>query len=373
MFNKDKVAIHGSYYGDNFGDTLFVVLFVKWLKKYGLESDDIVLPFASERVRRLVSVSKVKGIRSLLMSKVLVLIGGGYLGEPNSNVKKWSARLFYKHLSIILIAYITKKPYIFIGVGAGPISVSIVRRIVVKMCNNSEMIIVRDLESKEYLIEYGVKESKIVCSVDSILSLENENDEDFKTGLISNLEFIKENDTTYIGIHLPVFNYYSEKLANIGCELKNYCSSIGKYKVIVFNDFYKENYDYKVRNIILENIDQENVIDVKYENTDKMLNLLANLDILVTSKLHCGLVANCFNKYVISISEHNKTERLYKQLGIKGRSIKVGNYRDGELLSLLMSYDNSNQKLIVTKQIKERAQKNQKYLFDFLDKNYKKI
>src|SRR5690554_5036992 len=110
-----KVALHGSYYGDNFGDTLFVIEYINWLKELqGYNNDNIFLPFAGDRVRDLVEVSNFAGIKSIYKSDVVVFIGGGYLGEPSKRVGIWSLRLIIRHLSVGLLALLFRKPYIFI-------------------------------------------------------------------------------------------------------------------------------------------------------------------------------------------------------------------------------------------------------------------
>lgn len=370
---KDKVLLHGSYYGDNFGDTLFVILFTNWLKQYGIKSENIVTPFASNRVRSLIDVSKDSGIKTLDRCKVLVLMGGGYLGEPLSNRFRWSLRCLIRHMRLIIKANIKNIPYAFIGVGVGPISSKLLRSLIVKVCNDSYFTVVRDIESKNYLIKYGVKEDKVVCSVDSILYLEHNNYEDFysKNIKLSENIFKKENDTVYIGIHLPIYNSYGSELKNIINEINEYCSDLKKYKLVLFNDFYKEGYDYKIKDAILSRFDRQDILEVPYTNPNQMISLLNNLDILITSKLHCGIVANCLNKYVISIAEHSKTERLYKQLKLSHRSIMAYEYVNGDLLSLLKEYDKVEINKVVDDSIRKKAKSNREYLFEFLQENYR--
>src|SRR5690606_18311259 len=96
-----------------------------------------------------------------------------------------------------------------------------------------------------------------------------------------------------------------------------------KYKLVVFNDFHKENYDYLAETLVKQEFDEDTVVSFKYENPSHLIALINELDIVITTKLHCGIVANCLGKYTLSISVHNKTMRLYKQLNLENRNVAL--------------------------------------------------
>lgn len=365
-----KIALHGSYYGDNFGDTLFVIHFINWLyKNENEQAPEIFLPFASDRVRKLVDVSEKRGISSLLKSDALVFFGGGYLGEPSNNNRVWSYRLIIRHLSMALIAYLLRKPYIFIGVGAGPLTHKLARKLTVFLCNKSEKTIVRDDESKDYLIDYGVKEDKVKVTADSILTLEAKDVDKDQSKLIK--KSIKPNgeDDILIGVHLPVNKNSTAKLKLILNDLKRYSSKLGKYKIVLFNDFHKEDYDYIAYKLLIDKFGQDKVISVEYKNPEQLIALINELDIVITTKLHCGIVANCLGKYTLSISVHNKTIRLYKQLGLQERNVSLEDYQKGKLLEMLSDYDiNTTTYNNIPSSIRKSASENKDELYQFVQK-----
>lgn len=334
-----KVSLHGSYFGDNFGDTLFVIEYVNWLKELdSYDKNKVMLPFAGDRVRELVDVSEKRGIRSILNSDVVVFIGGGYLGEPPTRKKVWSYRLIIRHLLVVLLSYLFRKPYVFIGVGAGPLSHKLARKLTVFLLNKSKKVIVRDEESYQYLIEYGVNKNKLLTTADSILSLQpSDVNKELKKKIINKYQ-LKDNELL-IGLHLPISLVYKESLMDLIKDLKNYTKQTENYKLVVFKDFYKEDYNYFAYSYTKELFEDENIEYVEYESPEQLISLIDTLDIVITTKLHCGIVANCLGKYTLAISAHTKTKRLYKQLELSERQVSLPDYKKGDLVDMLAKYD----------------------------------
>jgi len=373
MLRMKNIALHGAYHGDNFGDSLFVILFVDWLKELnGNYNKNIYLPFAGDRIRKLVNVSDKRGLKCLFLADLFVFVGGGYLGEPTGNIKMWSCRLIIKHLSIAFVAYILKKPYIFIGVGAGPLSYKLARRLTVFICNKSKKVIIRDKESYDYLIEYGVFSNKLIITADSILSFSKKNVKPTYVNIIKQI-IKKQNNGKYIGVHLPSINEkYMDKLLLLIQDLEIFCKILPGCKIIVFNDHFKKKYDYRDHQVflLLKQIFIENIMYFDYENPDMLIALISELDIVITSKLHCGIVANCFNKYTVSIAVHEKTKRLYNQLGIESRHTSISSYKKGDLHILLEEYNSDeNSYFSVSQRIREKAMENKEELFCFIKAN----
>ena len=366
-----KVILHGSYYGDNFGDTLFVIHYINWLRSAeGYNAQNVYLPFAGERVRGLVNVSSKKGLRCFFEGDLLVFIGGGYLGEPPSRINIWSIRLIVRHLFVGFFALALRKPFVFIGVGAGPLSNKLARMLTVYLCNKSTKVVVRDNESKDYLVKYGVVRSKIDVTADSILCLKAE---DVDNSLIRKVkrDIGKMNGACkFIGVHLPAINHEElDKLNLLLDDIKHFCGTLGEYKVVVFNDFFKKDYKYAAYEAIKEKFDPLNVVFCGYEGPGRLIALINELDFVITTKLHCGIVSNCLGNYTVSISTHGKTRRLYKQLGLLERCTSFGEYQKGKLFDLLGGYSESvtfyeN----VPSVVRDAAGRNEEIMLDFVEK-----
>ncbi len=365
---KNKVALHGSYYGDNFGDTLFVEIFNSWIKELEhYDKDNVILPFAGNRVRNLVSVSSQKGLKGLLQAGKIVFIGGGYLGERPNDRLVWNARLFVRHLTIAIFALIFQKPYIFVGVGAGPLSNKIIRKMVVFLCNRSVKVIVRDIESYNYLIDYGVEKNKIITTADSVLTLDNSYLENNNIKTINYINNFKKANKVIIGVHLPARDEHTDKLDKIIKALREYVDISKNVKLIVFNDFYKEGYNYIALNMIKERFKDEEFEVYDYTDPNNLIGLISQLDIVITTKLHVGVVANCYGVYSLSFPVHGKTIRFYKQINLNERCIDINTLEEFDVLKLLNSYTNTSD-IVSNIPIEQRelAKMNKKIFLDFI-------
>ena len=76
---KKIISLHGSYFYNNYGDTLLVNLFASWIKE-ALPDSEINLPIANRRKIWEMPGEK-SGIINLCKSHALVFCGGGYFGE----------------------------------------------------------------------------------------------------------------------------------------------------------------------------------------------------------------------------------------------------------------------------------------------------
>ena len=164
-----SIALHASYYGDNFGDTLFVKQYVKYLS----ENHDlnISLLFPSKRVLNEVNGLAVRsGFMGVFRSDAIVFIGGGYFGERKNKVFEWHVRFLVRYISVAIMALIAGKKIFFVGVGAGPLSYRLTRYLVRSVLNNSSGFVARDRVSYNFLKNIGVKEELLFESLDSVLS-----------------------------------------------------------------------------------------------------------------------------------------------------------------------------------------------------------
>lgn len=353
---KNLIALHGSYFGDNFGDRLFVEIFADWVKEINnISGENIVLPFANKRIRESVKCSDIKGIKAILKSKCIVFIGGGYFGEFKADSLIWNVRLIIRHLLIAIYASLVKKPYIFIGIGAGPLSNIVSRKLVTYVCNRSENVVVRDIESKEYLIEYGVKPNKVIVTADSVLGMESKG----KTN--------KSGDTVKIGVHFP-YPHPSNDINRIIADLKEFCDTLPDYQIYHFKDFHKESFNDFSEKELLRVFGESKVSKLDYISPTDLIDKIGGFDIVITAKLHVGIVALTQETHTISVAIHQKTERLYKQLGLSQYSTPLINYQQGKLIEMLKNWKTSQQ--VIPKDVVDLAKKNKEILKSFINKYF---
>ena len=78
-----------------------------------------------------------------------------------------------------------------------------------------------------------------------------------------------------------------------------------------------------------------NINIVPFQNWSVMVETIAKSSLIITSKLHVGIVSIAQGGKVISIPAHEKTFRLYKQLGLSDFCIQKGSLNETQLISTI--------------------------------------
>ena len=92
-----------------------------------------------------------------------------------------------------------------------------------------------------------------------------------------------------------------------------------EYKVIIGNDILQNddsNYEYAIKQI-----GKERVIYYKYSWPDELCSVIAQSNVVLTYKLHVGILAATFGCSVLSFSMHEKIPRYYSQIQCPERCI----------------------------------------------------
>src|SRR5688572_15194714 len=164
------IALHGAYRHDNFGDMLLLGIYIRWIRET-YPGCRVILPFLRNDLTGLVSADG-RGLAELLRASALVYGGGGYFGEPNSGRTLWAMRNTWRHMPVGLIARLRGIPIAINGVGAGPLSSGLARRLFVRLFGWSGAVAVRDVESRDFMAQYGVDADRMVVTADAALSLD---------------------------------------------------------------------------------------------------------------------------------------------------------------------------------------------------------
>jgi polysaccharide pyruvyl transferase WcaK-like protein len=301
---KIEIAIHGSYYARNFGDTLIISIIVDWVKEIYPDST-INLPFCSsdEEAKEIMGSNEYLIDPTLKNSKVLIFGPGGYFGQPNFSFLRtnyWFLRNYKRHLFWNNRLFAKDIPYFIIGTGVGPLTNFFFRNKVRKLFSKAKLVAVRDITSFNYLKQWNVDMSNINLTTDVALSVENSKINNKSKGLL--------------GLHFP------------GTTLNNYNKSdlFLSFLKIINNDFEiviiedgPGQYHTKDEKSIYNKIRRSNDFNVdvlEYNNPKVLIENLAKLDYIITSKLHVGILGYALKKQVLSIPLHQKTVRFYKQV-----------------------------------------------------------
>jgi polysaccharide pyruvyl transferase WcaK-like protein len=349
------ISLHGSYFQNNFGDILLMAIITNWLKEAGYS---VNLPVSFESMRKLIGADTI-GYSNYLQSEALVFGGGGYFGEPNSRLTYWTYRNYLRHI-LPYSNWIKKsrKPYMIMGVGVGPITSVFLRKKVISLFENAVIASVRDNESLDYLKKYGLKRQDVNVMPDIALTLNLQNQ--FISGLSNSLEGGKFK----IAYHLSYPNgdkitdffldYFKERLERErDLELTLIVDSTSKNKLL---------------DSVSEKVGSWDRVKIeRYSTPIQIMTLLNSMDQVITHKLHVGIVSLALNKPVLSFPLHQKTLRLYKQLEIEGQCLPLSQFESKKFQAFLDSkIRNSSTGKI--REVAENAMNNKINLMSFLNK-----
>ena len=349
---KPKVYIHGSFMNDNFGDYLLYDVMINLCKKinpnYEYISADVDYTYDKYN-----EVNRKSKLYALIFAKKIVFAGGGYFGEPNKQKLYWNIRFIYKHLLFAYLLSFTKKDYIILGVEAGPISLDISKKMLKRVFNHAKKISVRNNESKLFLEKIGVTK-KIDVIPDWVLSIEKEE-------IIKTTSKVKSDKT-------KIFLHFTTK-----ADSKNNPGMIAAIRDIIKLD--QEN-DYKFYLVCdQKNLEKEqrakeiasqlkDATILKYSGPWNLIADLNEADLIITDKLHVGIVGIKLEKKVISIACHKKSINFYKYIEKEENAIFLDDLKENKLREKVKRI--LEEDTIVKKQYFLDAKKNHQYLEQFL-------
>jgi len=335
--NKKYISLHGAYRTDNYGDILILAIQAKWIKD--ISGKDVVLPFSNENFRKTINTPMIRGFEALKNSDKIVYGAGGYFGEPLTHRWKWGFQ-FFKTLHFIPAEYaiLKKLKYAIIGVGAGPITNIFTKKEIIRICNYASVITVRDIESKEYLIEYGCLGDKIYVTADVALTLTKDNLPSSSLQTVNSL--LKNNYCAFkygvnIGVDLdsPVYGLQAKLMIDECVKFFNENHEILPVLIVDHNN----NNQKKAIEYVKEKIKTKYIIFRYGIDGDiwDMSALLSELDTVVTNKLHVGIVSYALGTSCIAFPYHPKTLRFYKQIQQQDLCIPLLDLSKGQVYSIL--------------------------------------
>lgn len=306
-----KIAVHGSYFGYNFGDTLLCALFRQWIQVLHPDAK-VILPLASRRNLELIG-GDARGLVPFLSCPDLVFCGGGYFGGPATNSTKWSVRNFLRHFVLAEMAMLLRKRIFILGTGMGPISSPFLRKRLRRLAEYAECVIVRDQESKDFLASLGVTR-RVDVDVDAAMYLEPEF---FAASPPLTYTSSAPSGSRVVAIHLTNFDAaYWDEMAQ---QLAEFCRAHDHVISLLITDSLTRSGKSTPQDKAFERLQRliPTAQHADYDGDPRALcRRLEAVDLIVTNKLHVGIVGVVLGKQVIALPQHVKTPRFYRQLGL---------------------------------------------------------
>jgi polysaccharide pyruvyl transferase CsaB len=328
--HSQNIVVCGHYGSTNIGDEAIGLSIIQSLKKTNPDSNITFLSYNPENTKRHLGVKSEYllplGVRSLLKGKLFktlkvikncdkfILGGGGlFTDEKLFAVFLWGIHAFW--------AYRYKKPVIMLGQSVGPLNTGVGKWIVKKCFNKATEIDVRDTESKQFLINLGIKK-EIQVSSDLVFNLKIEE-------RFNNEELNKKVE------QLKLKGYFIVSLRNWPKNTKILYKKINrvlyeiidKYKLLpVFIPFQHlhQNDEELMHKIIEQSLVKYPILIQKFDhNVFKVLSVIKNAEFTLGMRLH-SLIFSIIQKVpVIALSYSPKINNMLNDQGLSEFIVKL--------------------------------------------------
>jgi polysaccharide pyruvyl transferase WcaK-like protein len=334
-----KIMLHGAYNGSNFGDFILAWVIQKKIYEAGAET---VLNNASPYFLKLMGKNDSLPLKAdYKIVDAAVFGGGGYLATRRIGLRGIRL-LLMTHLVPMIKMINQRKPFIICGTGVGPIHDPILRRIAVKTLEKASAIYVRNEESKKYLNNYGLNKYVEVTSDLALTFSVNDIPIEYINSAKKALERFEGKRVVFI--HINLLNAFSKKKnkLEVGCDylvkdIETFAMKHPEVAFVIGSDYESTKVD-RMNEYIYNLLGKEKCVLLNEYNVWRLAGYLSVVDVILTTKLHVGIVGTSLGKTVISFSGDQKIHRFYKQIGKPERSIELKTVKDGDCLKQIEKY-----------------------------------
>lgn len=358
---KKSLYIHGSFMNDNFGDFLLYYVVAKYMEQQHPEVK-VVSSNISDTYDEFININRVSKLNGFLKSDGILLAGGGYFSQNPTRTNLWNLRFLFKHGLPLLSLGLIKKKYSIIGVGAGPLSNAINRFLTKHIFENGELVSVRDNESKDFLKGIGVSRN-VEVTPDWVMGMDKSMLLGTKNLALDFLSQFSYDEIVYVHLTTKKDDKGSGMEAVIS-DLIEYSNQHPKTLFIVGCDQKRESQEIRAKETV-SRFTNGRAVFLPYKGPFFLSNIINSSDVVVTDKLHVGIVGVKLEKYVVSVAYHTKTKRFYNMMKIPKQSKRLNSIQHGDVLNMLadrkVSSENVNYFI-------QKSKNNFKLLDDFVSK-----
>jgi len=325
------IAIHGSYYDNNFGDLLLLKIYENWIRS--VVNASIVYPMVPKKeVNRFQKYfpNASTGLHKFKSWKALIYAGGGHFGEPDSTARNvysssWNKRFFKRHVLPAELCIWSGIPYAITGVGVGPLTNFLVRHETKRIFANAQFLSVRDVDSKKFAQNVLNIQSDIPVTPDAALSL-NRSDIPQKVMETVNQYIRPFKGKILLGIHHPRdFLSNTSQAKSMKAGLLTSLASIPNIVPVIFTDNGNSDKSQTCNKLSkeIENSTGKKCLSLPFQGVWETVGLISQLSAVLSSKLHVNIVAYSLGVYSESFAIHSKVRRFYHQINRPSQCIML--------------------------------------------------
>ena len=326
---KGSVLLSGYYGFDNAGDEAVLYAIIESLRQEGIE-DITVLSAKPEETAALYQVKAAdrwgkKTLYQAVKNCDLLISGGGSLLQ---DVTSKNGILYY--LGIIGLAQFKKKPVMIYAQGIGPIGHERNRRLTAKLLNKAQAITVRDLPSRQALLDMGVHQA-VQVGVDPVMGLEASRvDAGWGRAALEALGWQPEGGPTLM-IAIRPWTEEGERLRELALTGDHFANR--GWQVVFLPMHYGEDNEESQR--VADIMHQPALILPDNYTPLETMALFQNSDLVLGMRLHTLIMAAVLGKPMAAISYDPKIDGFMQSLRLENDIMPVEQVDSAELIKLL--------------------------------------
>lgn len=330
-----KIVLVGALRFSNFGDILFAKLFYERICSRYKDATVLLYETAVNRVssfcRNELNYQNQFHFSDFKDADILVYMSGGYFS--NSFEKPVTRALWHIRYALPGNIFSSKNRDIYIlGIGGGEFSSPLSAKNIKKIIDKSKYVSVRNPETAMKFKQLGTK-ADIHINTDTALVVSKRRE------LYCGKS--KEGEKKIFVHIIPIRHYYSLLREKVLPAIKQFLIFHSEYEIVVgYDSAVKDKYNKYLYDTVEYFGDSRATIN-KYETVNGLMNILGECNIVITPKLHVGIVSSAFGKSVFSFPiNYEKTYRYYKSIGYPERCSDIYTIEKKHVLSLLNQYWN---------------------------------
>ena len=313
-----NILIHGAVNGSNFGDCLYAQIYNEYIKS--IRPNDGVFFWEHPMFgagAHLKTLSNIETTKDLDKMDALVYMPGGYFGEGPTRYRRVKQHLRYFRLGHRMIA--RKKAVLVSAIGGERVENKWLLNRLTYVLQNASLITTRNERTAEFFQPYTA--TKIVPLFDAILHVREMPMPELPEQMRTDLAACKANGKKKIFFHVQSKDEKNGDIeAKILPALNRYLAENDAH-VFVGTDYLSRNdlQDLRVYRALRGSKSVYN-----YRNPLELCAMLDQCDLVVTTKLHAGVVSAALGKSVVSVAlVPIKTRAFYEDIGCGERSIAL--------------------------------------------------
>lgn len=309
----NRVIVSGYYGFDNAGDEAILHSIIAGLKQTIPNIKVTVLSSNPKKTKELYNVDAINRMNPIViisefLKADLFISGGGSLLQDVTGKKS-----IPYYLGLIKLAQIMKIKTVFFSQGVGPVKSVFFRKMISKVVNKMNLVIVRDEQSKQFLNSLEVENVEI-CS-DPVFFLQPAGEKEIEKIFIEEEIPFREKGP-WIGVSIRDWSNREELIHELAIGLDKLIATYDAQ--IVLLPFHKD-VDYKVLEKIMEEMqaNKQTYILSKQYKANEMLGMCEKFDLLIGMRLHSLIFAARQRTPFIGISYDLKIDSFLGQFQMK--------------------------------------------------------